>query len=94
MTFLQQGQVYFPMRLYEPRNICMGKLFRISDDFSSEATEPNLLKFLAHQEHLSYCGQTVSVVRRAASIILLKAYSSYAPGPIDLVLGKKHRGDL
>ena len=45
LTFLQQGQVYFPMRLYEPRNICMGKLFRISDDFSSEATEPNLLKF-------------------------------------------------
>ena len=26
-------------------NICMGKLLRISDHFSSEATEPNLLKF-------------------------------------------------
>ena len=43
--FLRQGQVCFPMHLYEPHNICMGKLLRISDDFSSEATEPNLLKF-------------------------------------------------
>ena len=35
-----------------------------------------------------------SVVRRAASTIALKAYSSYTPGPIDLILGRKHRGDL
>ena len=48
LTFLRQGQVCFPMHLYEPHKICMGKLLRISDDFSSEATEPNLLKFLAH----------------------------------------------
>ena len=34
------------------------------------------------------------VVRRAASTIALKAYSSYTPGPIDLILGRKHRGDL
>ena len=32
--------------------------------------------------------------RRAASAIALKAYSSYTPGPIDLILGRKHRGDL
>ena len=49
---------------------------------------------------VSYCGQSMSVVRRpscvvrrAASTIALKAYS-YTPGPIDLILGRKHRGDL
>ena len=34
------------------------------------------------------------VVRRAASTIALKAYSSYTPGPIDSILGRKHQGDL
>ena len=50
---------------------------------------------------VSYCGQSMSVVRRpscvvrrAASTIALKAYSSYTPGPIDLILARKHRGDL
>ena len=43
---------------------------------------------------VSSCGQSMSVVRRAASTIALKAYSSYTPGPIDLILGRKHRGDL
>ena len=43
---------------------------------------------------VSYCGQSMSVVRHAASTIALKAYSSYTPGPIDLILGRKHRGDL
>ena len=43
---------------------------------------------------VSYCGQSMSVVRRAASTIALKAYSSYTPGPIDSILGRKHRGDL
>ena len=43
---------------------------------------------------VSCCGQSMSVVRRAASTIALKAYSSYTPGPIDLILGRKHRGDL
>ena len=50
---------------------------------------------------VSFCGQSMSVVhrslsvvRRAASTIALKAYSSYTPGPIDLILGRKHRGDL
>ena len=41
---------------------------------------------------VSYCGQ--SVVRRGASTIALKAYSSYTPGPIDSILGRKHQGDL
>ena len=31
-------------------------------------------------------------VRRVASTIALKAYSSYIPGPIDLILGRKHQG--
>ena len=43
---------------------------------------------------VSYCGQSMSVVPRAASTIALKAYSSYTPGPIDLILGRKHWGDL
>ena len=50
---------------------------------------------------VSYCGQSMSVVRRplcvvrrAASTIALKAYSSNTSGPIDLILGRKHWGDL
>ena len=43
---------------------------------------------------VSYCGQSMSVMRRPASTIALKAYSSYTPGPIDSILGRKHRGDL
>ena len=35
-----------------------------------------------------------SVDRRAASIIALKAFSSYTPGPTDSKLGRKYRGDL
>ena len=31
---------------------------------------------------VSYCGQSMSVVCRAASTVALKAYSSYTPGPI------------
>ena len=43
---------------------------------------------------MSYCGQSVTVGRRAASTIALKAYSSYTPGSIDSILGRKHRCDL
>ena len=54
--------------------------------------------FVSSPEHevlmVSYCGQSMSGLRRAASTIALKAYSSYTPGPIDLILGRKHRGDL
>ena len=35
-----------------------------------------------------------SFVRRAASTIALKAYSSYTPGPVDSILGRKHHCDL
>ena len=41
---------------------------------------------------VSYCGQSMSAVRRAASTIALKAYSSYTPGPMDSILGRKHQG--
>ena len=50
-------------------------------------------RFVSSPEHevhmVSYCGQSMSVVvvRRAASTIALKAYSSYTPGPTDLILG-------
>ena len=43
---------------------------------------------------MCYSGQSMSVERRVASTIALKAYSSYTPGPIDLILGRKHQGDL
>ena len=57
-----------------------------------------LLLFFSSPEHevlmVSYCGQSMSVVRRAESTIALKAYSSYTPRPIDSILGRKHQGDL
>ena len=50
---------------------------------------------------VSYCDQLMFVVHRVSfvmhlevSTIALKAYFSYTPGPIDLILGRKHRGDL
>ena len=57
-----------------------------------------LFTFISSPEHemlmVSCCGQSMSVVRRAASTIALKAYSSYTPGPIDSILGRKHQDDL
>ena len=57
-----------------------------------------LVSFISSPEHevlmVSYCGQSMSVVCRAASTIALKAYYSYTPGPVDSILGRKHRGDL
>ena len=56
------------------------------------------MNIISSPEHevlmVSYCGQSMSVLRRAASTIALKAYSSYTPGPINLILVRKHRGDL
>ena len=43
---------------------------------------------------VSYYGQSMSVVRCAVSTIALKAYSSYTPGLIDSILGRKNWGDL
>ena len=43
---------------------------------------------------MSYCGQSMSVVRHAASTIALKVDSAYARRPIKLKLGRKHGGDL
>ena len=55
-------------------------------------------KLISSPEHevlmVSYCGQSMSVVRRVASTIALKAYSTYTPGPVDSILGRKHRDDL
>ena len=58
--------------------------------------------FISSPDHeVSYCGQSMSVVRRescvvlrAASAVDLKAYSSYTSGPIVSILGRKHRGGL
>ena len=63
--------------------------------------------FFSSAEHgvlmMCYCGQSMSVVHRASSVVLrpfaastiaLNAYSSYTPGPNDSILGRKHRGDL
>ena len=61
--------------------------------------------FVSSPEHevlmVSYCGQSVSVVRRASSVVR-RASSTIAlnsllllhPWPIDSILGKKHQGDL
>ena len=61
--------------------------------------------FISSSEHevlmVRYCGQSMSVVhcisfvvRLAMSTIALKAYTSYTPGPIDSIHGRKHWGDL
>ena len=64
--------------------------------FKEVRVEEDRATFISSPEHevlmVSYCGQSMSVIRRAS--IALKAYSSYTPGPIDLILGRKHRGDL
>ena len=43
---------------------------------------------------VSYCGQSMSILRRAASRIALEAYTSYTLGPIDLKLSRRHGNDL
>ena len=83
LTFLRQDQVCFPMHLYEPHNICMKKLLRISDDFSwSHWAKVAQIFSSPEQEVLmvSYCGQSMSVVchglcglRHVVSAIALKA---------------------
>ena len=42
----------------------------------------------------SNIGFGIIVGRRAASTIALKAYFSYITGPVDSILGRKHRDDL
>ena len=74
--------------------------FTIQDN--SFSSQKDIISSPEHEVLMvSYCGQSMSVVRRpssvvrrAASTIALKAYSSYTPGPINLILGRKHRGDL
>ena len=79
------------------------KPFLVSSSFfSSTSTTSSVFSSPEHEVLMvSYCGQSMSVVHcpscvvhRAASTIALKAYSSYTPGPIDLILGRKHQGDL
>ena len=53
---------------------------------------PELIPFLGHLN--INVRRASSAVRRAVSTIALIAYSSYIPGPIDSILGRKHRGDL
>ena len=48
---------------------------------------------------VSYCDQSMSVVRRASSVMrrqyfTLKAHYSKIPRPIDMKLGRKHRSDF
>ena len=45
-------------------------------------------------QSMSVVRHASSVVRRAASTIDLKAYSSYVPWSIDSKLDRKYRGDL
>ena len=63
--------------------------------FEKTCTIPDIVSSPEHEVLMvSYCGQSMSVISRVASTIALKAYSSYTPGPIDLILGRKYRGDL
>ena len=67
----------------------MEKIFWFDPVFSSP--EHFVLK-------VSYCDQSVPVVRRASCGLghqqfALKAYSSYTPRPINSKLGRKHWGD-
>ena len=72
--------------------------FQLMQTFKRSGHQSSGSLIFSSPEHkvlmVSYCGQSMSVVRRVASTIALKAYSSYTPGPIDLILGRKHRGDL
>ena len=43
---------------------------------------------------VSYCDRSVSVVRPAASTICFKSLLLIHSGPVDLKLGRKHRGDV
>ena len=78
----------------------MGKFRKMFTEITARDTP-----IFSSSEHevlmVSYCGQSMSVVRRAscvvrraASTIALKAYSSNTPGPIDSILDRKHQGDL
>ena len=80
-------------------------LQQVSKQFSIWRKNARLSFVFSSPEHevlmVSYCRQSMSVirrpscvVRRAASTTALKAYSSYTLGPIDLILGRKHQGDL
>ena len=53
-----------------------------------------MLKVSCCDQSKSVVRPASSVVRRAASTVALKAYSSYIPGPTNSELGGKHRGDL
>ena len=76
----------------------MGRLGSKTLTQTNKQVFAELLYIISSPEHevlmVSYCGQSMCVVRHAASTIALKAYSSYTPGPIDLILGRKHQGDL
>ena len=56
-------------------------------------------KFLAHLSMKCswwaiVVSQCPSSMRHVVLTIALKAYSSYTPGPVDSILGRKHQGDL
>ena len=81
----------------------MGKLLRIWRLLWSHwAKFAQIFRSPEHEVGMvSHCGQSMSVVhhgscgmRHAAWTIALKAYSSYTPGPIDLILGRKHQGEM
>ena len=82
LTFLRQGQGCFPIHLYEPHNICMGTLLRISDDdlWSLWAKFAQIFSLSEHEVLMvSCCGHSMSFVhhgscgmRHAAWTIALK----------------------
>ena len=84
------GSKFFPLRVapfVKGGKYFLCRVISIGDMYIFSSSEHEVLM-------VSYCSQSMSVVRRAASTIALKAYSSYVPGPIDSILSRKHRDDL
>ena len=98
--FLLQGQVCFPMLLYGIPYICMGKMLRISNNFSSEAARPMLLKFHAMPPWgggMKECKGRSPSTKMAAMLIygkkkLLKIFFSRTEDVLGLNLCTNHPG--
>ena len=104
MLFVLCGALRLPVAGIYSRFVLFGILlvgrFYVFERFCDHLVREERADFYAFRWFVT-CNDITSVVVlwsvnvcRAASIIALKAYSSYTPGPIDSILGRKHRGDL
>ena len=95
LLFCSQKILFF-FFLYSTVTYVVGTQLKYSSRFDRRTLNSQIGRlFLLHEVLMvSYCSQSMSIVHCAVSTIALKAYSSYTPGPIDLILGMKHQGDL